>query len=87
MTLLARSAHAADAGRPAIASFSRHARAALTTLGVWDSVADRADSHPPITYPIALTVGAKSDAAKFAAYLSMPVADAVFVKYGFVPLH
>jgi ABC-type molybdate transport system substrate-binding protein len=34
-----------------------------------------------------LTVGAKSDAAKFAAYLSTPAADAVFVKYGFVPLY
>ncbi len=116
-------------GDPDSVPVGRYARAALTTLGVWDSVADRlvraenvraalayvdrgevplgivyatdalvdqgvrtvdtfpADTHPAITYPIALTVGAKSDAAKFAAYLSTPAADAVFVKYGFVPLH
>jgi len=107
----------------------RYARAALTTLGVWNAVADRlvraenvraalafvergevplgivyktdalidkgvrivdtfpADSHPPITYPIALTVGARSVAAQFADYLSMPGASAIFVKYGFVALH
>jgi molybdate transport system substrate-binding protein len=46
-----------------------------------------ADTHAPITYPVGLTVGAKTDAAKFAAYLSTPAADAVFVKYGFTPLH
>jgi molybdate transport system substrate-binding protein len=115
-------------GDPDSVPVGRYARAALTTLGVWDSIADRlvraenvraalafvdrgevplgivyktdalvdkgvrtvdtfpADTHAPITYPIALTVGAKSDAAKFAAYLSTPAADAVFVKYGFIPL-
>jgi molybdate transport system substrate-binding protein len=46
-----------------------------------------ADTHPPITYPIALTAGAKSGAARFADYLRTPTAEAVFVKYGFVPLH
>jgi molybdate transport system substrate-binding protein len=45
------------------------------------------DTHPPITYPIALTVGAKSGAAQFADYLHTAAADAVFTKYGFTPLH
>jgi molybdate transport system substrate-binding protein len=46
-----------------------------------------AATYPPITYPIALKVGAKTEAGKFADYLRTPGADAVFVKYGFVPLH
>ena len=46
-----------------------------------------AGSHPPIRYPIALPVGAKTAAAPFAAYLSTAPADAIFVKYGFIPLH
>jgi molybdate transport system substrate-binding protein len=116
-------------GDPDSVPVGRYAQAALTKLGVWDSIADRlvraenvraamafvargevplgivyktdalvdkgvrvvdtfpADSHPPITYPIALTAGAKSGAARFADYLRTPTADAVFVKYGFVPLH
>jgi molybdate transport system substrate-binding protein len=45
-----------------------------------------ADSHAPITYPLALTLAAKTDAAKFAAYLGTPAANAVFAKFGFVPL-
>jgi molybdate transport system substrate-binding protein len=116
-------------GDPDSVPAGRYGRAALTTLGVWDQVADRlvraenvraalafveraevplgivyktdalidkgvrivdtfpADSHPPITYPLALTVGAKVVAAQFAAYLSKPAASAVFVKYGFTALH
>lgn len=46
-----------------------------------------ADSHPPITYPIALTVDARSGAQEFVDFLRTPTADAVFVKYGFAPLH
>ena len=46
-----------------------------------------ADTHPPITYPIALTVGAKSVAAQFADYLGKPAVGAVFVRYGFTVLH
>jgi molybdate transport system substrate-binding protein len=46
-----------------------------------------ADTHPPITYPLALTAGAKAGATKFAEFLRTPTADAVFVKYGFIPLH
>jgi molybdate transport system substrate-binding protein len=44
------------------------------------------ESHPPITYPIALTVGAKSVAAQFADYLGKPAVGAVFVRYGFTAL-
>ncbi len=116
-------------GDPESVPVGRYARAALISLGVWDSVATRiagaenvraalvlvdrgeaplgivyatdalvdkgvrildtfpANSHPPITYPIALTVGAKSDASKFAAYLSTPAASKVFARFGFLPLH
>lgn len=116
-------------GDPDSVPVGRYARAALTRLGVWDSVADRlvraenvraalafvergevplgivyetdalvdkgvrvvdtfpAGTHPPITYPIALTAGAKSGARQFADYLRTPSAGAVFVRYGFVPLH
>jgi molybdate transport system substrate-binding protein len=46
------------------------------------------DSHPPIIYPVALTVeGAKSDAAKaYLEYLKSDAAKAVFEKAGFVIL-
>jgi molybdate transport system substrate-binding protein len=46
------------------------------------------DSHPPIIYPVALTVqGAKSDAAKaYLDYLKSGAAKAVFEKAGFVIL-
>ena len=46
------------------------------------------DSHPPIIYPVALTVqGAKSDAAKaYLAYLKSDAAKAVFQKAGFIIL-
>jgi molybdate transport system substrate-binding protein len=46
------------------------------------------DSHPPIIYPVALTVqGAKSDAAKaYIEYLKSDAAKAVFAKAGFVIL-
>jgi molybdate transport system substrate-binding protein len=46
------------------------------------------DSHPPIIYPVALTVqGAKSDAANaFLEYLKSDAAKAVFAKAGFVIL-
>jgi molybdate transport system substrate-binding protein len=116
-------------GDPDSVPVGRYAKAALTSLGVWDAVEPRlvrADNvraalafvdrnevplgivyktdalvdkgvrivdtfptgtHPPITYPIALKVGAKNQAGRFADYLHTPGADAVFVKYGFVPLH
>jgi len=112
-------------GDPDSVPAGRYARAALTTLRVWDSVADHivraenvraalafvergevplgivyrtdalidkgvrivdtfpTESHPPIAYPIALTVDAKSVAAQFADYLNKPAVGAVFVRYGF----
>ena len=116
-------------GDPDSVPVGRYARAALTSLGVWNSVRTRivgaenvraalvlvdrgeaplgivyktdalidkqvrivdqfpADSHPPITYPMALTVNAGADAGRFADFLRSSTADAVFVKFGFVPLH
>jgi molybdate transport system substrate-binding protein len=115
-------------GDPESVPVGRYAQAALTSLGVWDEVADRiirADSvrsalvfvdrgeaplgivyqtdamidkhvrvvdifpptsHAPIVYPIALTVSAKPEAAKFAAYIESPAADVTFKAYGFVRL-
>jgi molybdate transport system substrate-binding protein len=40
-------------------------------------------SHQPITYPVALTVSAKPDAAKYLVYLRSQKAKAIFEKYGF----
>lgn len=116
-------------GDPDSVPVGRYARAALTSLGVWNEVSGRivgaenvraalafvdrgeaplgivyktdalidkgvrivdefpADTHPPITYPMALTTGAKAGAAQFAEFLRAPAADAVFIKYGFIPLH
>jgi molybdate transport system substrate-binding protein len=45
------------------------------------------DTHPPITYPIALTAGAQPDAAKFAAFVTSAAGSKIFRKYGFQPLH
>jgi len=42
-----------------------------------------ADSHPPIVYPVALTVNAKPEAARYLAFLRSPTAKAVFEAYGF----
>ena len=41
------------------------------------------DSHPPITYPVALTSAAQPQAADFVAFLRGPVRAAIFRKYGF----
>ena len=46
-----------------------------------------ASSHLPIIYPIALTTAAKSDAAKFLAYIQGPAGKLAFKSYGFTPLH
>lgn len=40
-------------------------------------------SHPPITYPVALTANAKPEAARYLAFLRSGVAKAVFETYGF----
>jgi molybdate transport system substrate-binding protein len=42
-----------------------------------------ADSHPPIVYPVALTVNAKPEAAQYLTFLRSPAAKAVFEAYGF----
>jgi molybdate transport system substrate-binding protein len=115
-------------GDPDAVPVGRYAQAALTSLGVWDAVADRliradsvrsalafvdrgeaplgivyetdamidkhvrvvdvfpATSHAPIVYPVALTMSAKADAAKFVAYITSPAADVTFKAYGFVRL-
>ena len=41
------------------------------------------DSHPPITYPVALTSTAQARAVDFVAFLRGPVATTAFSKYGF----
>jgi molybdate transport system substrate-binding protein len=45
-----------------------------------------ATSHAPIVYPIALTMSAKADAAKFVAYVTSSAADVTYKAYGFVRL-
>jgi len=45
------------------------------------------DTHAPITYPVALTSGANSDATRFLEYLRSPAAAIVFKHYGFTVLH
>src|SRR6516162_3461502 len=42
-----------------------------------------ADSHPPIVYPVAVTVNAKPEAAQYLAFLRSGAAKAVFETYGF----
>ena len=45
-----------------------------------------ADSHPRITYPMALTTDAGPDAARFAEFLKSAASRAVFERFGFVVL-
>ena len=42
-----------------------------------------ADSHAPITYPVAATTTANTMAAKYLAFLRTSEAKAIFEKYGF----
>ena len=123
-------AGALKGGRLAIADpdsvpAGEYARAALTRLGVWSQVADRAvrgenvraalayvargeaplgivyrtdaqaerrvrvvdvfpeDSHPPITYVVALTSRARPEAAQLVEFLTGDAARQIFVRYGF----
>jgi len=123
-------AGALKGGRLAIADpdsvpAGEYARAALTRLGVWSRVSDRAvrgenvraalayvargeaplgivyrtdaqaerrvrvvdvfpeDSHPPITYALALTARAPPKAAQLVGFLTGDVARQIFVRYGF----
>ena len=43
-------------------------------------------SYPPVTYPVAATVNAKADTAKYLDFLRSGAAKAVFEKYGFTYL-
>ena len=124
-------ASALGAGRLACADpdsvpAGQYARAALTALGVWDSVSGRlvraenvraalayvargetplgvvyqtdaqaeqrvrvvdvfpAHTHPPITYPVALTATAGPQAARLEEFLASEAARRIFQRYGFV---
>ena len=112
-------------GDPASVPAGKYAQAALTSLGVWSSVASRlvpadnvrtalnfvargevplgivyatdalgepkvrvvdtfpATSHPPITYPAAITATGGADAAAFVRFLRSARAQAIFDKAGF----
>jgi molybdate transport system substrate-binding protein len=43
-----------------------------------------ADSHPPIVYPVALTVNARAQAARYLEFLGGEAARQIFVQCGFV---
>jgi len=114
-------------GDPDTVPVGRYAKSALTSLGIWNQIADRlvradnvrsamafvargetplgivyetdaavdkrvrvvdvfpADSHPPITYPVATTAVARNGAKQFVDYLFGDTAQAAFKKYGFQP--
>ncbi|MCC7346184.1 MAG: molybdate ABC transporter substrate-binding protein, partial [Variibacter sp.] len=42
-----------------------------------------ADSHPPVTYPVAATASGKPDAAGYLDFLRGQAAKAIFERYGF----
>jgi molybdate transport system substrate-binding protein len=46
-----------------------------------------ADTHPPITYPIALTIHGGAGAQQFVDFVRSKPAGEIFHKYGFEPLH
>jgi molybdate transport system substrate-binding protein len=45
------------------------------------------DSHPPVTYPIALTKGASPEAQRFEDFVTGAAAKQIFLKYGFQAAH
>jgi molybdate transport system substrate-binding protein len=45
------------------------------------------NTHPPITYPIAVTTHGGPSAQQFVDFVRSKPAAAIFKKYGFVPLH
>ena len=45
------------------------------------------DSHPPVTYPIALTTRASPEAQRFVDFIISDAARPIFLKYGFQPAH
>jgi molybdate transport system substrate-binding protein len=83
----------ADSVRSALAFVDR-GEAALGIVYATDALVDKnvrvvgmfpAGSHMPIIYPVALTSGARGDAAKFLAYIRGPAGDLAFRHYGFTP--
>ena len=44
------------------------------------------DSHPPIIYPVALTINAKPDASAYLVFLRSQAARTIFERYGFTVL-
>jgi molybdate transport system substrate-binding protein len=85
----------ADSVRSALAFVDR-GEAALGIVYATDALIDKkvrvvdafpAATHMPIVYPVALTIGAKPDAAKFLAYIRGPAGNVAFQHYGFTPLH
>jgi molybdate transport system substrate-binding protein len=85
----------ADSVRSALAFVDR-GEAALGIVYATDALVDKhvrvvdtfpAGSHQPIVYPVALTIGAKSQAARFLAYIRGPAGSVAFQHYGFMPLH
>jgi molybdate transport system substrate-binding protein len=85
----------ADSVRSALAFVDR-GEAALGIVYATDALVDKnvrvvdvfpEDTHMPIIYPAALTVGSAAATAKFLAYLRGPAGDLAFKHYGFTPLH
>ena len=85
----------ADSVRSALAFVDR-GEAALGIVYATDALIDKnvrvvamfpPDSHMPIIYPVALTNGARADAAKFLDYIRGPAGDLAFKHYGFTPRH
>jgi molybdate transport system substrate-binding protein len=85
----------ADSVRSALAFVDR-GEAALGIVYATDALVDKnvrvvdvfpENSHMPIIYPAALTVGSAAETAKFLAYLRGPAGDLAFKHYGFTPLH
>jgi molybdate transport system substrate-binding protein len=84
-----------DSVRSALAFVDR-GEAALGIVYATDALIDKkvrvvdtfpAATHLPIVYPVALTTGAKADAAQFLAYIRGPAGSAAFQHHGFTPLH
>jgi molybdate transport system substrate-binding protein len=85
----------ADSVRSALA-FVERGEAILGIVYATDALIDKnvrvvdsfpPDSHVPIIYPAALTIGAKPGAAGFLAYIRSPAGSVAFRRYGFTPLH
>jgi molybdate transport system substrate-binding protein len=84
----------ADSVRSALAFVDR-GEAALGIVYASDALVDKkvrvvdefpANSHAPITYPVAMTTVAKADAAQFVSFIRGPAGYAAFRRYGFTPL-